>query len=314
MPDLTFTDFKNEEKHYIDLDEFNSLKSKGYVIPENVILIPVSLSENPDIFEKVLRIKEALPDADINMVTNIAKARLKNNAVIVNTAKLNQYFPSASGIKIISDINSGLPLSDKTAKILIEKGIISSGNVDNYEISDLWNDILNIFGLGETKKTVQAKTILSQPDISQQQVLNPEDSKEFKNTVAGKALKALATPVKSLKALKKKSDTEGKKTIAGKAIKAVLRPVAALKSAKKKKAAKKAAEKQKSSLGIMVIPEKTVSEETKSAIASAQRAAAQQEIEKINHEVLANAKEGDTVTLINSRTGKEKDIKIMPIE
>lgn len=125
MPDLSFSKILNSKTNYIDLDEYISLTGKGVVIPEEVILIPVSLSQSPETFKKIIQVKEALPDISIEEITDLVKAYFNPDAVEVNVEKLSQVFPGEAASKIVEDIQSGVPLSEETTNTLINEGIVT---------------------------------------------------------------------------------------------------------------------------------------------------------------------------------------------
>lgn len=246
MPDLRFEkiNFRNAENNYIDLDEFLSLKKKGVNIPEEVIVVPVSLSENPSVFHKAVQIKQAMPRMDITNIVMMVKAKLNPNAVTVDTKKLMRLFPGASGEKIISDIQNNKSLSNETATTLIRNRVIASSQ-DSFEINEVWDYIYNMFGLTDEQGAVTQEVIETEPEIIAETSLPvaeasmPDEivmktsakastakNKKAPKTILGKLFRPVAA-AKARKAAGKKAP----KTMLGK----LLRPVAAIKAAKGKK-------------------------------------------------------------------------------
>jgi hypothetical protein len=115
---------------YIDLDEQAMMTDSEKTLSEdngNVILVPVSISENPVMYNQVVTVHQANPDIPIAEVTDAVKKLTTPEEVgIVNVPLLQQHFPGVSGEIILQNIQNNVPLSEEATQTIIQNQIITS--------------------------------------------------------------------------------------------------------------------------------------------------------------------------------------------
>jgi hypothetical protein len=86
-PDLTIEGIKQPEEvpEFIDIETAEKVLANDFPIPDNVIVLPISKFEHPEVFEKTAEVKKALPDIPVDEIIEVVKAEVtvqKNAAEI----------------------------------------------------------------------------------------------------------------------------------------------------------------------------------------------------------------------------------------